>query len=220
MLRCSEGIAMLGIHNLSLYLISCVLLNLTPGQDTIYIIGRSVVQGKKGGIISVFGIMSGVLVHTLLAALGLSMILATSFLAFSLVKYLGAGYLVWIGIGFIRNKSRHAQGMVERNIEFKLWATYRQGLLTNLLNPKVALFFLSFLPQFVSPQTEFVFGAFMALGMIFFTTGSIWCLVLVYGSSWLTGKFSGGSGMGGIIKKFTGTLFVGLGIRLALSQTE
>jgi threonine/homoserine/homoserine lactone efflux protein len=211
---------MFGIHHLSLYLISCILLNLTPGQDTIYIVGRSVVQGKKAGIISVFGIMSGVLVHTLLAALGLSVILATSALAFSLVKYIGAGYLIWIGIGFIRNRRHSELAAVSKDIHLRPWTTYRQGLLTNLLNPKVALFFLSFLPQFVGPQTDFVFGAFMALGMIFFTTGSIWCIVLVYGSSWLTGKFSGGAGVGRILKRTTGALFVGLGIKLALSQVE
>ena len=93
-------------------------------------------------------------------------------------------------------------------------------MLTNLLNPKVALFFLSFLPHFVNPQTEYIFGSFMALGMIFFTTGSIWCMVLVYGSSWLTDKFRTNAEMGGILKKFTGALFIGLGIKLALSQIE
>ena len=209
---------MLGIQNLSLFLISCILLNLTPGQDTIYIVGRSVAQGRKAGMVSAFGIMSGVLVHTLLAALGLSMILATSALAFSIVKYIGAGYLIWIGIGFIRNKTHPAQMEVNGKIPTNLWKTYRQGMLTNLLNPKVALFFLSFLPQFVRPQTEFMFGSFMALGMIFFTTGGIWCMVLVHGSSWLTSKFRSSTKMGGMLKKVTGTVFVGLGIKLALSH--
>ena len=85
---------MLGIQNFSLFLISCILLNLTPGQDTMYIVGRSVSQGRKAGIFSAFGIMSGVLIHTLLAALGLSVILATSSFVFNLVKYIGAGYLI------------------------------------------------------------------------------------------------------------------------------
>jgi len=209
---------MFGIQNPSLFLISCILLNITPGQDTIYIVGRSVAQGRKAGVVSAIGIMSGVLMHTLLAALGLSVILATSSLAFNIVKYLGSGYLIWIGIGLIRSKAHQAQMEDKGNIQLKLWKTYRQGMFTNLLNPKVALFFLSFLPQFVSPQTEFVFGAFMALGLIFFTTGSIWCMVLVYGSSWLTGKFRAGTGMGGILNKITGSLFVGLGVMLAFSQ--
>ena len=87
---------MLGIHDFPLFLISCLLLNITPGQDTMYIIGRSVAQGKQAGFMSALGIMAGVLVHTLLAALGLSMILATSSLAFSIVKYAGAVYLIWL----------------------------------------------------------------------------------------------------------------------------
>ncbi|MEW6673867.1 MAG: LysE family translocator [Thermodesulfobacteriota bacterium] len=209
---------MFGIQNFSLFLISCILLNLTPGQDTFYIVGQSVAQGRKTGIVSAVGIMSGVLVHTLLAALGLSVILAASSLAFSLVKYIGAGYLIWIGIAFIRNKEHHAHSGGHENIQLKLWKTYRQGMLTNLLNPKVALFFLSFLPQFVSPQAEFIFGSFMALGMIFFTTGSIWCMVLVYGSSWLTEKFRASTKMGGLLKRLTGALFVGLGIKLLFSK--
>lgn len=211
---------MFGIQDFSLFLISCILLNLTPGQDTMYIVGQSVAQGRKAGIFSAFGIMSGVLMHTLLAALGLSVILATSSLAFSIVKYIGAGYLIWIGVGFICSKGHHAQIEASENNQLRPWKTYRQGVLTNLLNPKVALFFLSFLPQFVDPQTEFIFVSFMALGMIFFTTGSIWCMVLVYGSTWLTDKFRNSTEIGGILKKLTGTLFIGLGIKLALSHAE
>ena len=211
---------MFGIQNFSLFLISCILLNLTPGQDTMFIIGRGIAQGRKAGIISVLGIMSGVLIHTSFAALGLSAILATSSLAFSIVKYAGAGYLIWIGVGFLRN-GRHDDKLeaVERK-RLSSWTIYRQGVLTNLLNPKVSLFFLSFLPQFVDLQTEFVLIPFIVLGMTFFTTGSIWCMVLVYGSAWLTDRFRNRTAMGGILKKLTGTLFVGLGIKLAFSHAE
>ena len=211
---------MLGIENLSLFLVSCLLLNLTPGQDTMYIVGRSVAQGRRAGILSVFGIMSGVLIHTLFAAFGLSVLLATSSLAFSLVKFIGAGYLIWLGIGFIRS-GRHDEelGAVEKE-PVRLWLIYRQGVLTNLLNPKVSLFFLSFLPQFVDPKTEFIFTPFIVLGMIFFTTGSIWCTVLVYGSSWLTDRFKNNTAIGGMLKKLTGTLFIGLGIKMAFSHAK
>lgn len=211
---------MFGIQNFSLFLVSCILLNLTPGQDTMFILGRGIAQGRKAGIISVLGIMSGVLIHTSFAALGLSAILATSSLAFSIVKYAGAGYLIWIGVGFLRN-GRHDDKLeaVERK-RLSSWTIYRQGVLTNLLNPKVSLFFLSFLPQFVDLQTEFVLIPFIVLGMTFFTTGSIWCMILVYGSAWLTDKFRNRTAMGGILKKLTGTLFVGLGIKLAFSHAE
>ena len=159
---------MFGIQDFSLFLISCILLNLTPGQDTMYIVGRSVAQGKKAGVWSALGIMSGVLIHTLLAALGLSAILTTSSLAFSIVKYVGAGYLIWMGIGFIRGGGNHDSTDMSTRTPLNPFAIYRQGVLTNLFNPKVALFFLSFLPQFVDPQVEFAFVAFMLLGMIFF----------------------------------------------------
>ncbi|MCK4783300.1 MAG: LysE family translocator [Desulfobacteraceae bacterium] len=211
---------MFGIQNLSLFLVSCILLNLTPGQDTMYIIGRSVAQGRKAGILSAFGIMSGVLIHTLFASLGLSVILATSSLAFSILKYAGAGYLVWIGIGFLRNAGHNERLKMIEEKRLMPWKIYRQGVLTNLLNPKVALFFLSFLPQFVDPHTEFIFAPFIMLGLLFFTTGSAWCMVLVYGSSSLTDKFRNRTTVGGILKKLTGTLFIGLGIKLAFSQAE
>jgi RhtB (resistance to homoserine/threonine) family protein len=211
---------MFGIQNFSLFLISCVLLNLTPGQDTMYIIGRSIAQGRRAGILSVFGIMSGVLIHTLLAALGLSVILVTSSMAFSLVKYAGAGYLVWIGIGFLRNRGHDETVEPMENKQHGPWKIYRQGLFTNLLNPKVALFFLSFLPQFVDPQAEFIFQPFITLGMVFFSTGSIWCMVLVYGSSWATDKLRNNTYVGGLFKKLTGALFIGLGVKLAFSYAE
>ena len=211
---------MYGIQDFSLFLISCILLNLTPGQDTMYIVGRSIAQGKKAGVLSTFGIMSGVLIHTLLAALGLSAILATSSLAFSIVKYLGAGYLIWIGIGFIRSGGNHEPTDISAKEPLKPMAIYRQGVLTNLLNPKVALFFLSFLPQFVDPQVEFIFVSFMLLGMVFFTTGSIWCMVLAISASCLTDRFRNQPSMGGPLKKLTGILLVALGFRLAFASIE
>ena len=211
---------MFGIQNFALFLVSCILLNITPGQDTMYILGRSMAQGRKAGIISVFGIMTGVLVHTLLAAFGLSVILATSSLAFSIVKYLGAGYLVWIGLGFLlKSKVGNHLEMVKTD-QKRSWIIYRQGVLTNVLNPKVSLFFLSFLPQFVAPQTDFIFVPFLMLGATFFTTGSIWCMVLVFGSTWLKDKMRYRTAMGGITKKLTGALFVGLGVKLALSSAD
>jgi len=211
---------MLDIQNFPLFLISCIMLNLTPGQDTMYIIGRSVAQGKKSGILSALGIMSGVLIHTFFAAIGLSVILATSALAFGIVKFVGAGYLIWIGIGFLQNRNTDEEPEITEKKELGPWKIYRQGILTNLLNPKVALFFLSFLPQFVAPRAEFIFMPFMALGLVFFFTGSLWCMVLVYGASWLADRMRHRSSMGGILKKATGALFIGLGIKLAVSHAE
>jgi len=212
---------MLGIHSLPLFVVSCLLLNLTPGQDTMYIIGRSLAQGRRAGLLSVMGIMTGVLVHTLLAAFGLSAVLAASAMAFSMVKYAGAVYLIWIGIRFLRSSARGA-GTHKATTEMALQsgAIFRQGVLTNVLNPKVSLFFLSFLPQFVEPGVQPVFIPFLILGLIFFTTGSIWCLVLVYGAAWATAKLQRRASLGAIIQKATGVLFVGLGIKLAISRMQ
>ena len=211
---------MVGIHDFPLFVFSCILLNITPGQDTMYILGRSVAQGRQAGVLSVLGIMTGVMVHTLLAALGLSAILATSSLAFSIIKYAGAVYLVWIGFGLIMNRNDRSALPDAPASDPNPLKIFQQGVLTNVLNPKVALFFLSFLPQFVTPQSDLVFLPFMVLGLVFFTTGSIWCLFLVYGSAWLSARFRGHSSTGGMLEKLTGALFIGLGIRLALSQAR
>jgi threonine/homoserine/homoserine lactone efflux protein len=211
---------MLGIHDFPLYVLSCILLNITPGQDTMYIVGRSVAQGKRAGILSMLGIMTGVLVHTLLAALGLSVILATSLLAFAIVKTVGAVYLIWIGIGFLLHQNGAATHSNTAVMAPSPWKIYRQGVFTNVLNPKVALFFLSFLPQFVFTRTEIVFTPFLVLGLVFFTTGSIWCICLVYGSSWLSMSILRRTSAGGVLRKLSGLLFIGLGVRLAFARAQ
>jgi RhtB (resistance to homoserine/threonine) family protein len=215
-----KGACMLGIHDFPLFVLSCILLNITPGQDTMYIIGRSAAQGRQAGVMSALGIMAGVLVHTLLAALGLSVILSTSSLAFATIKYAGAAYLVWIGIGFLMNRNDHSAPVDTPVTAPAPWKIFKQGVFTNVLNPKVALFFLSFLPQFVRAETELVFFPFMVLGLVFLATSSVWFLFLVTGSAWLSARFRGRSSTGGVLKKITGALFIGLGIRLALSQAR
>lgn len=218
---------MLETHDLTLFVASCILLNLTPGQDTLFIVGRSAAQGSRAGLISAFGIMTGVLVHILLAAFGLSAVLAASSLAFGIVKFAGAGYLIWLGIGFLRGggslNERDPSDAADvpaapRRLPF--WTIYRQGILTNVLNPKVSLFFLSFLPQFVNPGAEQIVVSLVFLGLIFFTTGTLWCVVLAYGSAWLTERFRRKTALGGALKKATGLLFVGLGLKLAFSRAH
>jgi len=136
-----------GTQNLALFVVSGFLLNLTPGQDTFYIVGRSLAQGRRAGVLSVFGITSGCVVHTVAAAFGLSAILATSAHAFLAVKLAGAAYLAYLGVRMLLDRSP-ASGIAELPVE-RSWAIYRAGVLTNVLNPKVAIFFLAFLPQFV-----------------------------------------------------------------------
>src|SRR6476659_1322301 len=141
---------MFGIHDFGLFLVAGILLNLTPGPDTLYILGRSVAQGREAGIASAFGISLGSIFHTCAAALGLSAILATSALAFSAIKLLGGAYLVFLGVKMLLDRRKR----LSLPAHFR-WSTtaaaFRQGVLTNILNPKVALFFLAFLPQFIDP---------------------------------------------------------------------
>jgi threonine/homoserine/homoserine lactone efflux protein len=208
---------MLGTQHLTWFVVSGILLNLTPGQDTLYIVGRSAAQGRRAGILSVIGIVSGSVIHTLAAAFGLSAILATSARAFLVVKFAGAGYLVYLGARMLLDRSAD----VAQSVEFSQdspWAIYRAGFLTNLLNPKVALFFMAFLPQFVAPTAESRILTFLFLGGLFICTGTLWCLVLAWGASTMSRRFRENPSAGAMLKRVTGAVFVGLGFRLAVSK--
>ena len=146
--------AILGIHDFFLFLMAGITLNLMPGPDTLYIVGRSLAQGRRAGFVSVLGVSSGILVHTTAAAFGLSAVLLTSAFAFTAVKWGGAMYLVYLGIQMFRSGGSKADVPPAPTEEGNVWKIYRQGLATNVLNPKVALFFMAFLPQFVSPSQD------------------------------------------------------------------
>src|SRR5438132_6468307 len=170
---------MFGIHDFGLFLTAAILLNLTPGPDTVYIWGRSAAQGREAGIASALGICLGSIFHTCGAALGLSAILATSALAFGAIKLLGGAYLVFLGIKMILDRRKHLS--LPSNFRRRTTtAAFRQGVLTNILNPKVALFFLAFLPQFIDPASNIKVLALLMLGVTFVITCSIWCLILAW----------------------------------------
>ena len=208
---------MFGTEHLTLFILSGILLNLTPGQDTLYIVGRSVSQGRRAGLLSVLGIVSGGVVHAVAAAFGLSAILATSAQAFVMVKLAGAVYLAYLGIKMLLEPSTEVEAAAQFTRE-RDWAVYRAGLLTNVLNPKVALFFLAFLPQFVAPTTDSRVLTFLFLGGIFIVTGTLWCLVLVWGASAMSRRLRVHPSFGALLKRATGAIFVGLGIRLAVTD--
>ena len=155
---------MLGIHDLALFVLSGLLLNITPGADTLYIVGRSTTQGFKSGATAALGIGAGCCVHILAAALGLSAILAASATAFTLVKLVGAAYLVYLGISLLRANARTQTAEAKRAPSIPLRSVFAQGIMTNVLNPKVALFFLAFLPQFIEPHAPHKVLAFLVLG--------------------------------------------------------
>jgi threonine/homoserine/homoserine lactone efflux protein len=208
---------MFGTQNLSLFLVSAILLNLTPGQDTLYIVGRSIAQGRRAGLLSVAGIIAGCAIHTVAAAFGLSAILATSANAYIVLKLAGAAYLIYLGarMWFDRSPIEVAAAGFTRESS---WAIFRSGLLTNLLNPKVALFYLAFLPQFVDSAATSKIAAFLFLGALFIATGTIWCVILAWSASAIRGRLQPGTSVGTLIRQATGALFVGLGVRLAVSK--
>ena len=208
---------MFGTQNLVLFVAAGVLLNLTPGQDTLYILGRSIAQGRRAGVLSVLGITSGSFVHTSAAAFGLSAILATSAKAFLIMKMAGAAYLTYLGLRMVLHRSSTTGGPVEFAHESD-WAIYRAGFLTNLLNPKVALFFMAFLPQFVAPSADFKILAFLFLGALFMTTGTMWCLVLAWFGSAMSRRLRENPSAGSRLRRASGAVFLGLGVKLAISK--
>src|SRR5437763_2947664 len=208
---------MFGIHDFGLFLAAGILLNLTPGPDTVYILGRSIAQGREAGVASALGISVGSIFHTCAAALGLSAILATSALAFGTIKLFGGAYLIFLGIKMILD--RRKQLSLPSNFRRRTTiAAFRQGVLTNILNPKVALFFLAFLPQFIDPASNARVPAFILLGLTFVTTGTIWCLILAWFASVFRERLRNNETISHSLNRTAGALFVFLGLRLAQAK--
>jgi threonine/homoserine/homoserine lactone efflux protein len=208
---------MFGIHDFAIFLITGIVLNVTPGPDTFYILGRSIAQGRNAGIASVLGISTGALIHTLAAGLGLSALLAASASAFLAVKLIGATYLVYLGARMLFARASVSPIPLGFSSSGFL-AVYRQGLLTNLINPKVALFFLAFVPQFIAEDSPAKFAAFVTLGLCFVTTGTVWCLVVAWFASRLSNRLRDNAAVADILNRVAGACFIFLGIRLAATK--
>jgi threonine/homoserine/homoserine lactone efflux protein len=202
---------------IALFLLAAISLNLTPGPDTFYVLARSIGQGRNGGIVSALGLGLGYLVHTGAAALGLSALLRASALAYDVVKYAGAAYLVYLGVRAILTKGTplvHGEG-ARRASSLQV---FRQGTLTSVLNPKVALFFLAFLPQFVHASNGPAVGQFILFGALFTMTATTWHIVLAFAAgsagNWLRTRPRLVRGQ----QVFTGGVMIALGLRIALPE--
>jgi threonine/homoserine/homoserine lactone efflux protein len=218
---------MLGVHDLPLFIVSGLLLNITPGPDSLYIIGRSASQGWRAGAAAAFGIGAGTMVHVLAAAFGLSAILATSATAFTIVKLIGAAYLLYVGAGMLFKRAAKvdstpaddgALAAGTRLPEASMRQIFSQGFLTNVLNPKVALFFLAFVPQFIEPAASHKALAFIFLGVVFNANGMLWCNFLAWSAATASARFKGNGKLAAMLTRATGGLFVALGIKLVLSK--
>jgi len=210
---------MLGIHHYWLFIATAILLVITPGQDTFFILGRSLSAGRSSGIAAALGISAGSVIHTFAAALGLSALLATSPYAFMAVKFAGAAYLIYIGVRALWSRANGLPGddAVRSDTDGR-WSAFRQGVLSNLLNPKVALFFLALMPQFIEAGSPNKVGAFLALGLTFVALGIIWCVVLAVAAAKLRGAFLRRPSMAHVLNKVAGAMFIALGLKLATAR--
>jgi threonine/homoserine/homoserine lactone efflux protein len=189
-----------------------------PGPDMLYVISRGVTQGRTAGVLSAIGVICGILVHTVAAALGLTLILQTSAIAFLTVKYLGAAYLIYLGIKAWREKSTfHLQ---TTNAPISLRKIFWQGVLSNVLNPKIAIFFLAFLPQFVEKGSAHVTLQMVALGLTFAFFGLCFLLVVGYSSGTIGGWLGRRPHFTQLLQRLAAGILIGLGIRLALTDRQ
>ncbi|MDB5520110.1 MAG: lysine transporter LysE [Tardiphaga sp.] len=212
---------MLGIHALWLFVLSGLLLNITPGPDTAYIIGRSIQLGWRGGAAAALGIGCGCLVHVLGAAIGLSALLMASGAAFAVVKLIGAAYLLYTGVRMLLSRPPEmAADLAMASRVTSLRQVFWQGALTNALNPKVALFFLAFLPQFVDADAPHKALAFLLLGLIFVFNGTLWCLGVAAFAVRAASRIRASGRALLWINRVLGGLFVVLGIRVAMLQAR
>ena len=196
---------------------AAVLLNISPGPDMAFILGQTAKRGIQSGFSAMFGIWAGAFIHVIFAALGLSAILASSAVAFSTIKWIGAGYLIWLGIQSLRSKGTRMS--VNGQVSPKgLMPIFRQGVLVSVLNPKVAVFFLAFLPQFVEAGAGPVSAQFFLHGsLIIFVAAFVEPPLILVGGK-LTGYLNNNTRISRWMDRGLGALFVGLGIKLASSD--
>jgi threonine/homoserine/homoserine lactone efflux protein len=208
---------MLGTHDLALFIASGILLNITPGPDSIYIASRAASGGFRAGSAAALGIGTGTFVHILAAAFGLSALMAASATAFTVVKLVGAAYLVWVGIGLLR--SRGGAGATLGTVPaLPLKAIYWQGFWTNALNPKVALFFLAFVPQFIDPAAPTKALAFVFLGAVFNFNGMLYCHLLAFTAATASSRIKAGGALTDWLNRGVGALFLFIGVKLAFTH--
>jgi len=200
--------------DIALFLVASALLTIAPGPDIVYVLTRGITQGTRAGIAAALGFASGCIFHTVLAAVGIAALIRSSAVAFDLVRYAGAAYLVWIGIQALRHRSSFS---IEGDREKRALATiYRQSVIGNMLNPKVTLFFLAFLPQFVDAHAGHVGWQMALLGVIFMVqTIVIFGAVAIF-SGWIGDWVRRKPAIGERLNVFAGITFIALGIRVAL----
>jgi len=209
------------MENFYLFVITCIFLVILPGPDTAIMTKNTLTVGKQGGFKTMLGICCALSIHTLTAVVGLSAIIAKSALLFSIFKYIGAMYLIYLGIKSLwtlRNKETTETIETIAKSKYKNESSFKQGFLTNLLNPKVAVFFLTFLPQFVNPGSH-TFMPFLILGITYIVLTVVWYLFYIYLLNQIS-VFMKKPKTQKVIEGITGTILIGFGIKLALAKAH
>ena len=205
------------LPQLLLFVAAGWLLNLTPGPDVLYIVTNALRSGVRAGMVAALGIVSGCFVHVFAAAVGVSALLATSASAFTVLKWIGAAYLLWMGVRLLCSKAAPLE-LNAGTSEVNLWRVYRRGFLTNVLNPKVALFFLAFVPQFIAPEAPHKALVFLLLGLLF----NLNSLPINFGYAWLAAwaarRVHAVQRAMHWMDRAAGLLFVGFGLKLAMTD--
>jgi threonine/homoserine/homoserine lactone efflux protein len=204
------------LHVLALFMAAALALNVTPGPDMLYVAARSTSEGRRAGILSAFAIATGTLVHIASVALGLTALLAAVPVAYDILRMAGAIYLVYLGMRTFLRKGFGDDTSAPPPASS--WTIFRQGVVTNVLNPKVALFFLAFLPQFVDPGRAPVAMQVVFLGLLFNTSGTLVNVAVALGASGLAGRVRRSGGLQEVARKVTGGIFILLGLRLAFGD--
>jgi threonine/homoserine/homoserine lactone efflux protein len=210
---------MFHFQNLYLFFIASLLLNLTPGNDMLYVASRSISQGVKAGIVSAIGIFFGCFVHIIAAVLGLSLIIARSAYLFGIVKFAGAAYLIYLGVKALATKPNISPD-TQNTAKVDQLKLFKQGIITNALNPKVAVFFLSFLPQFIDPASPFFKMQLFTLGIWFALQGTLVLIIVAIVLGKTKDFFKQNPKVWLIQEKITGIILIGLGIKVALAAKK
>lgn len=209
---------MLNSHEWLAFFVAAITINLLPGSDTVYVVARTLSQGTRAGLVSVVGIFTGCMCHVSAAAFGLSLLIARSAVAYQTIRYAGALYLIYVGACLLRKRRTAGFPAPVRN-SAPLWVVYRQAGLTNVLNPKVALFFLAFLPQFVDRHSSSAGLKMALLGVIFSTTGCIYLSTLSIAVGKTRHILSRSKRFVHIQQSVSGSILILLGLGVAAPET-
>ena len=208
---------MLGIHDLTLFIIACVLLAITPGPDSTLVFTQSLRHGARGGLVASFGVITGCLVHVTAASVGLSALLAASASAFNVVKWAGAAYLAFIGLRTIITAGRAASATQEPQA-LRTSSVFWTGFLTNVLNPKVAVFFVAFLPQFVSVNATYAPLGFAVLGLLVIAIGFVWLIGIAFVAGRSAAMLDSRGRLKAWFERALGGTFIALAAKLAFAE--